>query len=111
MEEDHCMYLKRSNSDLVILSLYIDDILLVGNNKDMINTTKKRLSSNFKMKDMDEVIYVLGVKIVRDRVKRFLDLSQKTYIKRMLERYHMKDSKPMDTPVDKSLSLSRDVIP
>ena len=77
----------------------------------MIDTTKRWLSSNFEMKDMDEANYVLGVKIVKDRVKKFLDLSQETYIKRMLERYHMQDSKPMDIPVDKSLSLSRDICP
>ena len=51
------------------------------------------------------------MKIVRDRAKRLLGLSQETYFKRMLEYYHMQDSKPMDTHVDKSLSLSRDVIP
>ena len=63
------------------------------------------------MRDMGEASYVLGVKIVRDRAKRLLDLSQETYIKRMLERYHMQDNKSMDTPVDKSLSLSRDMCP
>ena len=61
------------------------------------------------MKDMGDDNYVFGVKIVRDRAKRLLGLSQKTYIKRMLERYHIQDSKPMDTLVDKSLSLSRDM--
>ena len=63
------------------------------------------------MKDMGEASYVLDVKIVRDRAKRFLGLSQETYIKMMLERYHMQDSKPMDTHVNKSLSLSRDMCP
>ena len=111
MKEDHCVYLKRSNSGFVILSLYVDDILLVENNKEMIDTIKKLLSSNFEMKDMGEASYVLGVKIVRDHVKRLLDLSQETYIKRMLERYHMQDSKPMDILVDKSLSLSHDMCP
>jgi hypothetical protein len=77
----------------------------------MIDTTKKWLSSNFEMKDMGEASYVLGVKIIRDRAKRLLGLSQETYIKKMLERYHMQDSKPMDTPVDKSLSLSCDMCP
>ena len=75
----------------------------------MIDTAKKWLSSNFEMKDMGEASYVLGVKIVRNRAKRLLGLSQETYIKRMLERYHMQDSKPMDTHVNKSLSLSRDM--
>ena len=95
----------------VILSLYVDDILIAGNSKEMIDTTKKWLSSNFEMKDMGEASYVLGVKIIRDHAKRLLGLSQETYIKKMLERYHMQDSKPMDTPVEKSLSLSLDMCP
>ena len=77
----------------------------------MIDTAKRWLSSNFEMKDMGEASYVLGVKIVRDRAKRLLGLFQETYIKRMLERYHMQDSKPMDTPINESLSLSRDMYP
>ena len=111
MEEDHCVYLKHSNNGFVILSLYVDDILLAGNSKEMIDTVKRWLSSNFEMKDMGEDSYVLGVKIVRHRAKRLLGLSQETCIKRMLERYHMQDSKPMDTSVDKSLSLSYDMCP
>ena len=62
------------------------------------------------MKDMGEANYVLSVKIIRDHVKRFLGLTQKTYIKKkMLNCYHMQDNKPLDTFVDKILSLSCDV--
>jgi len=111
MEEDHCVYSKCSNNSFIILSLYVDDILIAGNSKEMIDTTKKWLTSNFEMKDMGEASYVLGVKIIRDRAKRLLGLTQETYIKKMLERYHMQDSRPMDTPVDKSLSLSCDMCP
>ena len=63
------------------------------------------------MKDMGEASYVLGVKIIRDRAKRLLVLTQDTYIKKMLEHYHMQDSKPIDTPVDKSLSLTVICVP
>jgi hypothetical protein len=111
MEEDHCVYLKRSNNSFIILSLYVDDILTVGNSKEMIDTTKKWFLSNFEMKDMGDANYVLGVKIIRDRAKWLLGLTQETYIKKMLERYHMQDIKPMDTLVDKSLSLSSDIYP
>ena len=52
MEEDHCMYIKRSNSGFIILSLYVDDILIVVNDKKLIDVTKKWLSLNFEMKDM-----------------------------------------------------------
>jgi hypothetical protein len=111
MEEDHCVYLKYSNNSFIILTLYVDDILIARNNKEMIDTTKRWLSSNFEMKDMSDASYVLGVKIIRDRAKRLLGLTQETYIKKMLECYHMQDSKPMDTPVDKILSLSCDMCP
>jgi hypothetical protein len=33
MEEDYCVYLKRSNNSFIILPLYVDDILIAGNNK------------------------------------------------------------------------------
>ena len=111
MEEDHCVYLKLSNNNFIIVSLYVDDILIAGNSKEMIDTTKRWLSSNFEMKDMGEANYVLGVKIIRDRATKLLGLTQETYIKKTLERYHMKDSKPMDTNVDKSLSLSLNICP
>ena len=111
IEEDYCVYLKRSNNGFVILSLYVDDILLASNSKETIDTTTRWLSSNFEMKDMGEASYVFDVKIVRDRAKRLLGLSQETYIKKMLEHYHMQDSKSMDTLVNKSLSLSHDMCP
>jgi len=78
MEEDHCVYLKHSNNSFIILSLYVDDILIAENNKEMIDTTTKWLSLNFEMKDMGEASYVLGVKIIRDRAKRLLGLTQGT---------------------------------
>ena len=66
MEEDHCVYIKRSNIGFIILSLYVDDILIAGSDKKLIYFTKKWLSSNFEMKNMGEASYVLGVKIFRD---------------------------------------------
>ena len=110
VEVDHCVYIKHSNIGFIILSLYVDDILITGNNK-LIDVTKKWLSSYFEMKDMGEASYVLGVKIFRDHSKRLLGLSQETYIKKMLKRYHMHDCKPMNILVEKNLSLSIDICP
>ena len=49
------------------------------------------------MKDMAEANYVFDVKIIRDRAKRLLGVTQETFIKKMLKRYHMQDNKQMDT--------------
>ena len=85
MEEDHYVYVKRLGKSLLILSLYVDDILLARNDMEMIVTTKRWLSSIFEMKDMGEANYVLGVKIFKDRSKKLLGLSQETYIKMILK--------------------------
>jgi hypothetical protein len=111
IEEDHCVYVKRSKGSFIILSLYADDILLIGNNKEFIKTIKEWLSSTFEMKDMGEASFVLGVKILRDRSRKLLGLSQETYIRKVLERFHMQDCKPIDTPVGKSDSLSSEMCP
>ena len=75
VEEDHCVYVKRSKKSFLILSLYVDDILLAENDKEMIVTTKVWLSSNFEMRDIREASYVLGVKILRDHSRKFFGLS------------------------------------
>lgn len=61
-----------------ILSLYVDDILLAGNNIEMIVATEGWLSSTFVMNDVVEADYILGVKIMRDRLKKLSGLTQKT---------------------------------
>ena len=80
MEEDHYVYIKRSNIGFIILSLYVDEIFKAGSDEKLIDVTKKLLSSNFEKKDIGEASYVLGVKIFRDSSKQLLDLSQESYI-------------------------------
>ena len=58
MEEYHCVYIKRSNNHFIILSLYVNDIMIARNDKKSIDITKKCLSSNFEMKDMEKTSYV-----------------------------------------------------
>ena len=81
----------------VILVLYVDDILLASNDKNMLHEAKNFLSSHFDMKDLGDASYVLGIEINRDRTKGVLGLSQKAYIEKMLARYNMQ--KCAATPV------------
>ena len=75
VKEDHYVYVKWSKEIFLILSLYVDDILLAGNDKEMIVATKAWLASNFEMKNMGEASYMLEVKIFRYRSRKFLGLS------------------------------------
>lgn len=79
--EDNCIYIKKSNKMLVILSLYVDDILLGGNNLEYLKTIKSWLSKSFDMKDMGDADYILGVNNQRDRPKKLLSLPKKNLYK------------------------------
>ena len=70
---------------------------------------KNWLSSNFEMKDMGEAPYILGIKISRDRSSRLLSLSQESYINKVLERFNMKNCKPIDTPMAKNEILTKEM--
>ena len=72
IEEDHCVYLKRSRRSIIILLLYVDDILLARNDMDSIVTTKKWLSFTFDMKDMGEVNFVLELRLLETIQRKFL---------------------------------------
>ena len=85
IEEDPCVYIKRSNDKLIILSLYVDDIPIAGNSKEYILEIKGWLSSKFEMKDMGEAANILRFKISRDRSKKLVSLSQKQHIKKILK--------------------------
>ena len=50
----------------MFLSLYVDDMLLVRNNLEMNEATKKWLSSVFEMKDMGEAKCIPGMEIIRN---------------------------------------------
>ena len=72
--DEPCVYKKTNGSADVFLVLYVHDILLIGNDVSELQSVKFWLSNNFSMKDLGEATYILGIKISRDRTKRFLDL-------------------------------------
>jgi hypothetical protein len=72
---DHCIYSKEEGGRFRYVALYIDDMLLVGNNMDTIKEVKKQLSSKFDMKDLGVAKFILGMEIKRDQVARKLWLN------------------------------------
>ena len=77
----------------MFLVLYVDNILLIGNNIPLMEDVKSSLRKSFSMKDLGEASYILGIKIYRDRSKRLIRLSQSTYIDKALNRFNMNESK------------------
>ncbi|KAK9034790.1 hypothetical protein V6N11_076847 [Hibiscus sabdariffa] len=110
-EDEPCVYKKFSGSIVSFLILYVDDILIIGNDIPTLQSIKTWLSSCFSMKDFGEAAYILGVKIYRDRSRRLLGLSQSTYIDKVLKRFSMEESKRGFLPMRHGISLSKEMCP
>lgn len=109
--DEPCVYKKVSGSAVVFLVLYVDDILLIGNDISVLQSVKIWLSKTFSMKDLGEATYILGIRIYRDRSKRLLGLSQSTYIDRVLKRFSMSESKKGYLPIRHGIHLSKSMCP
>jgi hypothetical protein len=66
-EEDNCIYAKFRSGKFIFLILYVDDILLVSSDVSLLLETKRFLSSNFDMKDLDEASFVLRIEIHQEK--------------------------------------------
>ena len=55
--------------------LYVNDILLIGNDFEMLSNVKIQLATQFQMKDLGDAQYVLDIKIIRDRKNKIIALS------------------------------------
>ncbi|KAK8715744.1 hypothetical protein V6N13_043070 [Hibiscus sabdariffa] len=110
-EDEPCVYKKFSGSIVSFLILYVDDILIIGNDIPTLQSVKAWLSSCFSMKDLGETVYILGVKIYRDRSRRLLGLSQSTYIDKVLKRFNMEASKKGFLPMTHGIYLSKKMCP
>ena len=62
-------------------------MLLIGNNKDVINKVKYRLSSEFGMKDIGAANFIMGMEIRRDRANKMIILNQRKCVEMVLQRF------------------------
>ncbi|GJX26620.1 retrotransposon protein, putative, ty1-copia subclass [Tanacetum coccineum] len=91
--DEPCAYQKGSRSNLTLLILYVDDIIIMGNHIPSLQSVKSYFRKCFAMKDLGEATFILGIKIYRDRSKRLIRLSQSAYMDKILKKYRMDNSK------------------
>ncbi|GKA61120.1 retrovirus-related pol polyprotein from transposon TNT 1-94 [Tanacetum coccineum] len=112
LHADPCAYFKRfGNNDFIILLLYVDDMLVAGPNKDRINKLKAQLAREFEMKDLGPANKILGMQIHQDKVSRKIWLLQKSYVKKILQRFNMQDCKLILTSFPTDVKLSSKMSP
>ncbi|GKV08818.1 hypothetical protein SLEP1_g20394 [Rubroshorea leprosula] len=101
------LYVKGSSSESqLILSLYVDDLLLTGNDLKLLEQFKKVMMQEFAMTDLGETKYFLGLEV--QQLSKGIFICQRKYALDILKKFEMENSKPVATPLVQNEKLSKD---
>ncbi|KAE8732640.1 hypothetical protein F3Y22_tig00001818pilonHSYRG00042 [Hibiscus syriacus] len=110
---DHCVYLQKlKDGSFIYLLLYVDDMLIASKSQKEIDKLKDQLNQEFEMKDLGEAKKILGMEISRDRQRGKLCLTQKQYLRKVLQCFGMNENtKHVSIPLASHLKLSSQLSP
>ncbi|KAG7572491.1 Ribonuclease H-like superfamily [Arabidopsis suecica] len=104
-EADNTLFTLPSKEGIVVILVYVDDIIISGNDKVGIQETKAFLKSVFDIKDLGELKYFLGIEVCRS--KEGLFLSQRKYTLDLLSQVGKLGAKPAKTPLEDDYKANR----
>jgi hypothetical protein len=103
---DTTLFTKKISQDLFVLQIYIDDIIFGSANQDFCEEFRKMMTNEFEMSIIGELSYFFGLQI--KQLKNGTFESQGKYIKDMLKKFGMNDSKAISTPIGTNGNLDSD---
>ena len=103
----HSVFYRNSQADIILLVVYVDDIVITGNDMVGISSLKSFLHDQFHTKDLGMLKYFLGVEVMRS--KRGIFLSQMKYVLDLLFETGKLVAKPCHSPTAQSIHLTREV--
>ncbi|XP_070662287.1 uncharacterized mitochondrial protein AtMg00810-like [Malus domestica] len=87
----------RRSGKVIALIIYVDDMIIMGDDSEEMMKLEKSLAAEFKMKNLGDLKYFLGVEVAR--LSRGIFLSQRKYVLDLLKEIGMLGCKPVDTPI------------
>ncbi|WJZ98853.1 hypothetical protein VitviT2T_017352 [Vitis vinifera] len=100
------LYVKGTDANLIVVSVYVDDLLVTGSNEKLVKEFKAEMLKVFEMTDLGLMSYFLGMEVKQDHDGVFI--SQKKYAKEILNKFHMDDCKRTSTPMNQKEKFSKD---
>lgn len=100
------MFSHTSDRGKILLIVYVDDIIITGDDKQGIDDLKRYLQNSFRTKDLGKLRYFLGIEVARS--KEGISLSQRKYVLEILEETGLLGSKLVETPMDPNVKLYED---
>ena len=101
---DHTLFIKQSpEKKITALIVYVDDIIVIGDDVEEMQNLKGKLAKEFEIKDLENLRYFLGIEVRRSKSERYVPQSQ--YILDLLNETEMLECKPASTPSDQNHQL------
>lgn len=94
---DTSLFIQAIGNTLTYILVYIDDIIIIGNNDNRITQVLMDLATRFSIKYPTDLHYFLGVDVTCTSTR--LHLKQRKYIADLLAKHNMLDAKPVSTPL------------
>ena len=104
---DSALFLRRTDKGTILLLLYVNDMIITGDNLSGIQELKDFLSQQFEMKDLGHLSYFLGLEITHSTDGLYI--TQAKYASDLLSRAGLIDSKTIDTPIELNAHLTPSV--
>ena len=104
---DPCVFIRNTDT-LSIIAIHVDDLVILAENILEMQRLEGSLKVQFKIKDMGELHYYVGVCIVQDKERKQVYLHQGQYIEKMLKRFGQTEAKPVSIPADLNVKLQKE---
>ena len=101
---DHTVFYKHKGTFITIMAVYVDDIVITGDDVEEIKCLKENLGKAFEVKDLGPLRYFLGIEIARSH--KGIVLSQRKYVLDLLTETGMLGCRPCSNPIDKNHQIS-----
>ena len=102
-DADHTLFLKKVGDKITVLIIYVDDMIVTGNDLTEMSKLKDYLSSEFDMKDLGRLKYFLGIEV--NRSKQGIFVSQRKYVLDLLGETGMLGCEPIKSPIEQNHGL------
>ena len=102
---EHALYVKKNGRNVLLVTLYVDDLIFLGSDAQVIEEFKSTMTREFEMTDLGLMRFFLGLEVRQEETGIFI--SQEKYAKEILKRYKMESCNPASTPMEPGTKLSK----
>ena len=112
LQSEHCLYIYARSNEICLISLYVDDLIIAGTNKEVTSRVKENMNTRYSMKDLGNVDEILGCQVHVDHHKGIVTMNQRKYTTGILTKFLGSHEQTwLDTPADNKIILTPDMGP